>query len=131
MKSRCCLPEGMKYTSLKERKEFYNMEFDLAEVEQWFKDWNIIGQVKFAVIIGRHTHIFPKKYKGDAAATIIVDEYKDLNEVKAQILEFLPESAYYDRNVYDKKQKTVGQELAFDLDPENLACPIHGTLANS
>lgn len=130
MKLKYNLPKGMRYSTLKERKEFYLTGFDPANVGEWFKDWNPNGIVKFAVIIGRHTRIFPKKYEEDASTTIIVDEYKDLNDVKAQILEFLPESAYYDRNVYDKKRRIVGQELAFDLDPENLTCPIHGTLAD-
>jgi len=118
----------MRYSTLRERRGFYNKDFDLVKVKQWFKDWNDNRRIKFAVIIGRHTHIFPKKYGEDASTTIIIDEYTDLENVKTQILEFLPESAYYDRNVYDEKQKIVGQELAFDLDPENLTCPIHGTL---
>jgi len=128
MKFRYNLPCGMRYATLRERKEFYQKEFDVAKVGTWLDDWKKPGQVKFAVIIGRHTRIFPKKYREDASTTIIIDEYKDLEEAKTQILEFLPESAYYDRNVYDEKQKVVGQELVFDLDPENLTCPVHGTL---
>lgn len=130
MQRRYNLPRGMRYSTLKERKEFYNKEFDLVKTEKWFKDWNKIGQVNFAVIIGRHTHIFPRKYKEDASTTIIIDEYTSFRDIRGQILEFLPESVYYDRNVYDAKQKVIGQELAFDLDPENLTCPIHGTLAD-
>jgi DNA primase catalytic subunit len=120
----------MRYSTLKERKEFYQKEFDAAKLEEWFKDWNRNVSVKFAVIIGRHTRIFPKKYREDASTSIIIDEYSDFEDVKTQILEFLPEAAYYDRNVYDEKEKIIGQELAFDLDPENLTCPIHGTLAD-
>jgi len=128
MELRYSFPTGMRYSTLKERREFYGKEFDLTKAEQWFKDRDESWRVKFAVIIGRHTRIFPKKYREDASTTIIIDEYKNLKEVKAQILEFLPEAAYYDRNVYDERQEIVGQELAFDLDPENLTCPIHGTL---
>jgi len=130
MKVRYSLPEGMRYATLKERREYYQNEFNPQRLEKWFENWARNGLVNFAVIIGRHTHTFPKKYEEDASTTIIIDEYKDLNDVKAQILEFLPESAYYDRNVYDEKQRVIGQELAFDLDPENLTCPIHGTLAD-
>jgi len=127
MKYRYSLPEGMRYSTLKERKEFYQREFRVEEAEKWFEGWK--GRVKFAVIMGRHTGIFLKKYKKDASTTIIIDEYKDFDDLRAQIIEFLPEAAYYDRNVY-RKEKIVGQELAFDLDPENLTCPIHGTLAD-
>ncbi len=80
------------------------------------------------MIIGRHTKIFPLEYAEDASTTILIDEYKDLHDVKRQIIEFLPESVYCDRNVYDKNRNVQGQELAFDIDPENFMCPIHGTL---
>jgi len=128
MRSRYNLPKGMRYSTLKERGEFYQKEFDTERLREWFEGWNGNDAVKFAVIIGRHTRIFPRKYGEDASTTIIIDEYGDFEDVKAQILEFLPESAYYDRNVYNERQRIVGRELAFDLDPENLTCPIHGTL---
>jgi DNA primase catalytic subunit len=121
------LPQGMSYTTLEERKQFYTEEFNLQKVAGWFKPEQ--GKIRFAVIIGRHTKIYPEKYKADASTTIIIDEYKNLQDVHEQVLEFLPEAVYYDRNVYDGKSKT-GQELAFDLDPENITCPIHGTLAD-
>ena len=130
MRARYSLPEGMRYATLEERREFYLNEFNTNLLTEWLENWNENGAVKFAIIIGRHTHIFPEEYEEDASTTIIIDEYRDLGDVKTQILEFLPESAYYDRNVYDMKQRVIGQELAFDLDPENLTCPIHGTLAD-
>ncbi len=122
------LPVGMRYSTLEERKQFYSNEFNLKKVAEWFTGG--LGNTKFAVIIGRHTKIYPEKYKQDAATTIIIDEYKDLEDLREQILEFLPEAVYYDRNVYDTKNKIVGQEHTFDLDPENITCPIHGSLAD-
>jgi DNA primase catalytic subunit len=116
----------MRYATLDERKQFYTREFNPNKVSEWFTSG--LDNTKFAVIIGRHTKIFPEKYKEDASTTIIIDEFKDLEEVQSQILEFLPEAVYYDRNVYDTNRKKVGQELAFDLDPENITCPIHGSL---
>ncbi|NWG11358.1 DNA primase [Candidatus Bathyarchaeota archaeon] len=125
--ARYYLPKEMRYSSLKERRQFYRQEFRISKVDDWFK-W-IIGKIAFAVIIGRHTHIYPAKYKEDASTSIIIDEYASLEEVKNLIIEFLPESAYYDRNIYGSGNKITGQELAFDLDPENITCPIHGSLA--
>jgi DNA primase catalytic subunit len=122
------LPEGMRYATIEERKRFYTEEFDLEKVAEWLG--KRLGRLKFAVIIGRHTRIFPEKYGEDANTTIIIDEYKNLSEVRDQIVEFLPESVYYDRNVYDDRGRKTGQELAFDLDPENITCPIHGGLAD-
>jgi DNA primase catalytic subunit len=122
------LPSGMRYATLEERKQFYTAEFNLEKVAKWFE--KCMGKVKFAVIIGRHTKIYLEKYREDASTTIIIDEYTGLGEVREQIIEFLPESAYYDRNVYDENDHKTGQELAFDLDAENITCPIHGSLAD-
>ena len=126
--NRYYLPDGMRYATLEQRKEFYSEEFDIGKVAEWFGGRE--KGVKFAVIIGRHTKVYPQKYREDADTTIIIDEYQELNEVQDQILEFLPESAYYDRNTYDENNRKTGQELAFDLDPENITCPVHGGLAD-
>ncbi len=126
--SKYYLPEGMRLATLEERRQFYTSEFSLEKVAAWFTGRT--GKTKFAVIIGRHTKIFPHEYREDADTTIIIDEYRDLEDVRRQILEFLPEAAYYDRNVYAENDRVTGQELAFDLDPENVTCPVHGTLAD-
>ncbi|HEX7481925.1 MAG TPA: DNA primase, partial [Candidatus Bathyarchaeia archaeon] len=122
------LPIGMKYSNLEQRKQFYSHEFNLHKVQEWFQ--GELGNIKFAVIIGRHTKIFPEKYKKDALTTIIIDDYKNMEDLREQILEFLPEAVYYDRNKYSSNNRKLGQELAFDLDPENITCPIHGSLAD-
>lgn len=122
------LPAGMRYTTLNERKKFYTSEFDDKAVEEWFSSG--LSGVKFAVIMGRHTKVFLEKYKEDAETTVIIDEYKDMRDVQEQVVEFLPEAVYYDRNQYGANDQILGQELAFDLDPENIPCPIHGTLAD-
>lgn len=122
------LPAGMRYATLEERRQFYTIEFDVTKAAEWFRSG--LGSVKFAVIMGSHTGIFLEKYRDDAETTIIIDEYKDIEDVREQVLEFLPEAVYYDRNLYERNGKVIGQELAFDLDPENIECPIHGTLAD-
>jgi len=122
------LPNGMRYASLAERELFYGHEFDLRPVKDWLRPFENLGRIVFAVIMGRHTHTFRQEYAEDADTTILIENYKNLEDVKTEILEFLPESIYYDRNLYDEARNVMGQELAFDLDPENLTCPIHGTL---
>ena len=118
----------MRYATLDERKEFYTKEFDVKAAAEWFKTG--LSGVKFAVIMGRHTKIFLEKYREDAETTVIIDEYNDMADVQAQVVDFLPEAVYYDRNIYGVGDQIVGQELAFDVDPENIPCPIHGTLAD-
>jgi hypothetical protein len=121
-------PAGMRFTMLEERSEFYNFEFNLKAAVEWFISG--LCNTRFAVIMGRHTKIFQDKYIEDADTTIIIDEYKDMADVVGQVLDFLPEAVYYDRNLYGDGGEVLGQELAFDLDPENVTCPIHGTLAD-
>ncbi len=122
------LPVGMRYSTLQEREVFYASEFSAVKAAEWFKCG--LARVKFAVIMGRHTGVFLEKYREDAETTILIDEYQDMQDVKAQILDFLPEAVYYDRNLYNERGEVTGQELAFDLDPENIDCPVHGTLAD-
>jgi DNA primase small subunit len=121
------LPEGMRVATVEERREFYTREFDLEKVAGWFGN-QAVG-TRFAVVMGRHTGVFLEEYGEDAETTILLDMHKSLAEVQGQVVRFLPESVYYDRTVYDAKGGKVGQELAFDLDPENVTCPIHGDLA--
>jgi DNA primase catalytic subunit len=120
----------MRYSSLFEREIFYKEEFDLKKINEWLQKRGCTDALIFALVIGRHTKIFPPKYRDDASTTIIIDDYENLEHLRRYLLDFNPESVYYDRNIYNKKNEIVGQELAFDLDPENIDCPIHGTLDN-
>ncbi|MDD5503180.1 MAG: DNA primase [Candidatus Thermoplasmatota archaeon] len=135
------LPRSMRYSTLEERKEFYEKEFDISSLRSWLKFRP--GQTVFAMIPGRHTGIAPPEYISVKDNTILIDEYSGLEEVRDYLLQYLPEGAYYDRNVYrdiavcakcGKSYKNcwnckgfLGQELAFDIDPENVKCPYHGT----
>lgn len=120
------LPKGMRYATLEERKQFYTQEFTTQKLRDWFEVR--LNKTKFAVIMGKHSRIFLPQYDEDADTTIIIDEYQDLSDVRQQIIDFLPEAVYYDRTLYADDDAVLGQELAFDLDPENVTCPIHGTL---
>src|SRR2546426_6439453 len=139
MRSRYRFPGQMRPATVQERYEFYRREFKTDLVQKWFRGWS--GPVVFAVVIGRHTKIFPAEYRKDRSRTILIDEYKGLEDLRRYCVEFRPESVYYDRNVYgnweearrgpgkiEELGKSFGQQLAFDIDPENFDCPIHGTL---
>jgi DNA primase catalytic subunit len=130
------LPYNMRPSILKERKQFYT-KFDIEKAQKWIK-----RPIVYALIIGRHSNIFPEKYTEDKNIPLIIDKYETLHDVKQKILKFLPEGIYYDRNLYKDIElchsynlrnawgwdNFIGQELAFDLDPENVNCPIHGSL---
>jgi len=135
-------PRCMRFSSLDERKEFYRREFDLGKVKGWME---IHPSPVFAVILGRYSRIFPKEYAKISSHTVVVDDYEGLDDLRGYIVQYRPESAYYDRNLYrDRKicaecwkdddecwscDGFLGQELAFDMDVENLDCPLHGDLA--
>jgi DNA primase catalytic subunit len=128
----------MRPATLQERREFYEREFRLDLVRRWFRGWT--RPIVFAVVIGRHTKIFPDRYRSERNHTILIDEYDTIRDVRRYCLEFLPEAVYYDRCVYrswddarrphriDELGESFGQQLAFDIDPENFECPLHGTL---
>ena len=132
-------PDKMAPATLSERFRFYSREFRTGLVGRWFQGWT--GHIVFAVIIGRHTKIFPTKYRLDRDHTILIDDYDALNDLQSYCEEYRPESVYYDRNVYrnwkeardgskdvSRLGRSFGQQLAFDIDPENFECPIHGSL---
>jgi len=129
----------MRIASLTERRQFYSREFNPVRIRDWFRGWR--SPLVFAVVIGRHTRIAPRKYRRERARTIVIDEYEVLSEIKNYLIDFVPEAVYYDRNVYKDWNQArsigndttrlghaLGQELVFDVDPENFTCPIHGTL---
>lgn len=133
-------PKGMRMSTLEERKKFYDLEFDVKS----FSDW--IGtrrdSLKFAMILGRHSRIVMPSREKDRDKVIVIDDWQRPGDIRRYALDYLPESLYYDRNRYTdvgkcaKCHKTsdtcavcsnyAGQQLAFDLDPENVDCPYHG-----
>jgi DNA primase catalytic subunit len=133
----------MRYSTLDERKEFYEKEFNLMGVSKWFRQKR---NTVFALIIGRHTNIYLKEYKKIRKNTVVIGDYKDMNDLMEYFVQYLPEAVYYDRGVrrdldvcrscriaYRNCWKCpndnfIGQELAFDIDPENITCPYHGSL---
>ncbi|MDH7516789.1 MAG: DNA primase small subunit domain-containing protein [Candidatus Thermoplasmatota archaeon] len=130
------LPYGMQPSTLEERKKFYS-DFNLRKARDW-----VGRKLVYAVVIGRHSNIYPAEYKSDRNEPLIIDKYRNLNDVMHWINKFLPEGIYYDRNYYKDFSlchsfnlrkywgwsNFIGQELAFDFDPENVDCPIHGSL---
>jgi len=125
---------------LDERQSFYSSEFDIDSLSDW------IGarrkHLKFAMILGRHTGIFMPERARNKDDVIIVDDWRNAQDIRSYALDYLPEGLYYDRNRYEdvsecrkcakdstrcsRCQNFSGQQLAFDLDPENVDCPYHG-----
>ncbi len=127
MQTRYGMPKGARYATLEERRQFYAGEFDFEALRRWLGNRR---NTTFAFILGRHTGIYPKEYAKIAKQVVVLDEYNDMKELREYLLQYLPEGAYYDRNLYSEpgSKSKIGQELAFDLDPENVDCPYHGDI---
>ncbi len=118
-----------KPSTLKERQIFYNSEFNVKKVIYWFK----IKPQLFALDLGSETKIIKIK-KELNTLLIFKTNFKTFKKI---LLKYLPEDIYYDRNIYKNPEKNLknlnfkncldskdclGQELAFDLDSDNIKC---------
>ena len=136
------LPDDLGPASLADRRRFYRELMDFRSAAKWMARPN--GERVYALILGRHSGIYPRRFRHLKNVPLIVDDAGDVGELRPYLVKYLPEGVYYDRNVYtslDAARKARldyarawrsplfrGQELAFDLDPENLDCPIHGDI---
>lgn len=136
------LPPGLRPASLADRRRFYASRMDYRSAAKWMARPE--GGRVYALILGRHSGIYPRRFRHLKNIPLIVDDAEDVQDLRPYLLRYLPEGVYYDRNVYARLPETQaagidyahawrsrffrGQELAFDLDPENLDCPIHGDI---
>lgn len=100
-------PKNLHYSSLSERKRFYS-NFDEGKVFNWLRGW----RPTIFLRVGLVSNIFKKE----------LEEFKNYliqaeNGLKEELLFYLPESVYYHR-----RREGWGEELVFDLDPENVSC---------
>lgn len=136
------LPDGLRPSRLEERRRFYARSFDPDAAERWFRGFP--GDRVFALILGRHSGIYPRRFRSLKNVPLLVEDVRSVRDLRPYLLKYLPEGVYYDRNAYasvPEARRTrldyahawrsplfLGQELAFDLDPENLDCPVHGDI---
>src|SRR2546425_2685163 len=136
------LPDDLGPASLADRRSFYRRSMDLRAAARWMDSPK--AERVYALILGRHSGIYPRRFRHLKNVPLIVDDARDVRDLRPYLVKYLPEGVYYDRNVYtslDAARKArldysrawrspffAGQELAFDLDPENLDCPIHGDI---
>lgn len=112
-------------SSLEQRKKFYEKEFDLEKVKNWFRKNKIEFPQICALDAGSDTGIIKdKKLEGYIL-------YFKFSELKKKIEKYVPEDIYYDRNLYTNPKKVLKtldfsdwkrQELVFDIDADNIKC---------
>lgn len=136
------LPPGLRPAVLSERRRFYTELMDYGAAERWFASFP--GERIFALILGRHSGIYPRRFRSLKNIPLLVEDVRTARDLRPYLRKYLPEGVYYDRNAYSsvaaarrgrldyahawRSRLFRGQELAFDLDPENLDCPIHGNI---
>lgn len=112
-----------RFSSLEERREFYEKEFSIKKVKSWFKKNKIPLPQICAIDAGTESKILLNKKWSNAMF------YFPFSELKEQIKRYVPEDIYYDRNIYKGPRQTLKklslnkwlkQELAFDLDIDNI-----------
>lgn len=118
--------------TLEERKEFYENEFDIKKVESWLNQLPFKPSF-FIIDAGTDTGIIKDKTKKKKLAYFKPN--LNLKELREKLIFYLPEDVYYDRNIYKNPNQIknfaksylsdnyLGQELVFDIDPENVTCP--------
>lgn len=120
-------------STLEEREKYYRKEFPTEKLKKWFQNRGSRPQL-FAMDLGSETGIIKNPKKKDKLISFYPD---NLHQLKRKLAQRLPEDIYYDRNRYrDPEQileklnfiqvwdtdQHLGQELAFDVDPENIDC---------
>src|SRR3989344_7405010 len=121
------IKDGFRASTLKEREEFYKKEFSVEKIKKWFAENKIKIPQICALDAGSETDIIASKKLKDKML------YFPFGELKKQVLRYLPEDVYYDRNRYENKNKILrnfnfeerkSQELAFDVDSDNFGCDV-------
>lgn len=125
-------------------RELYYSRLDFRRIESWFREKARRGKLPiFEVDPGNESGYFKRRY-ADKVGKLLFFTAGSVDDLKEMVLEYLPEDLYYDRNIYrdqdrcaecdDRGEKCLnceglsGQELMFDIDPENIECPNCGTL---
>jgi DNA primase catalytic subunit len=118
--------EDYRPSTLAERREYYLREFPLKKAMSWFKG-RPLPQLA-AVDAGTETGIIAdERYRNKLL-------YFPLKDLRGKLRKYAPEDVYYDRNIYADPKRIletfdfkdcVCQELAFDIDADNIPCPRH------
>ena len=145
MPHRLCFPVNYYPPTVSQRRSFYIREFDAQAVERWLARLpEALRNPIFSADVGTESGIVREKYR-KSASKLLTFSVRELKELTSVLLDLLPEDVYYDRNLYENKDRcalckknkkrdciecanVLGQHVMFDIDPENIDCPNCGTL---
>jgi DNA primase catalytic subunit len=145
LRQRLCFPVNNYPPTILQRKHYYSDEFDGEKVKQW------LGRLPeplrnpiFSIDVGTESGLARKNLKSFRGKMLLVS-LAEITELKEKLTGYSPEDVYYDRNIYEDKDKCIeckkrgekdcskctnitGQHVMFDVDPENIDCPNCGNL---
>jgi DNA primase catalytic subunit len=116
-------------STLEQRENFYKNKFDIDKLRKFLP----FKPQFFVIDSGTETNI--AKNKKEIGRLLILKPDISYYSLRKKLIEHLPEDVYYDRNIYKNSKKCLGdfdfkesfssdnflgQELAFDIDPENI-----------
>jgi len=145
LRQRLCFPVNHYPPTILQRKGYYSDEFDVGKVKQWLDRLpQPLRNPIFSVDVGTESGIARKHLKRFQGKMLLVS-LTEVTELEGKLVEYSPEDVYYDRNIYEDKEKCieckkrgeedcskctniVGQHVMFDVDPENIDCPNCGNL---
>ena len=123
--------KDLKPSTLEQRHKYYSCEFPKYNLRKWFSEGGIPQPQLYAVDMGSETGIIKNREK---LGKMIILRAVNLED---KLKDYLPEDVYYDRNRYGDVELALeklnfreiftdpnieAQELAFDIDPENIPC---------
>lgn len=131
------LPKSMRPPTLESRREYYSDEFPLERVKKWFLSRKV-RHPTFAIDVGADSGIFDARHKHLLNKLVYISKYKNWAQLRQKLIDYAPEDVYYSRNISGSKSACekcenrsfgcfncshfLGQELVFDIDPENIGC---------
>jgi DNA primase catalytic subunit len=137
------MPFPFRFSTLDERRGFYAREFDLAACRAWFDGGSQGWPQYFVIDHGTETGMTTNPAK-NGKLTILKPGLSP-ERLLEKLLKYLPEDVYYDTTRYGNPARCfqcparkgfcngcsacgnrLGQQLVFDVDPENIICPSCG-----
>ncbi len=128
------MPESMRIPSLAEREWFYAHAFDPGDSKDFLK---VYPSPVYAIDIGNESGIYSQSFAKYINKLVYISKYE---YIKEKLEKYAPEDVYYSRNIVNDPGKCAScekrstycpgcgnlamQELAFDIDSENIRCSI-------
>ncbi|RLG13356.1 MAG: hypothetical protein DRN71_04970 [Candidatus Nanohalarchaeota archaeon] len=132
MESPLTMPKNMRIPSLKERIWFYAHSFSKDESKDFTNTYN---PPVYAIDIGNESSIYKPAFKKYINKLLYLSTPENITQ---KLIKYAPEDVYYSRNITKDpslcrtcKKRSIscpacpnfkGQEMAFDIDPENIEC---------